>query len=70
MVAKNGIVAFRGKRINVGNRYAGALIRIVEEGELLHVYLGDELLRSLAPDPSQTYQPLGRRRSGEVTGRV
>jgi len=48
-------------------RFAGARVRIVEEGELLHLYHGEELVRSLAPDRSRRYQRLGKRRSGEVT---
>jgi len=28
----------------------GATVRILEVGELVHVYLGDELIRALAPD--------------------
>jgi Integrase core domain len=60
----NGIVAFEGLGITLGRRYAGATVRIVEVGELIHVYLGDELLRSLAPDRERRYQRLntGRRR--------
>jgi transposase InsO family protein len=56
----NGIVAFDGLGITLGRRYAGASVRIVEVGELVHVYLGQELLRALAPDRSRRYQRLGR----------
>jgi hypothetical protein len=36
-------------------------VRIVEAGELIHVYLGDEPLRALAPDHTQRNQKLGKR---------
>ena len=36
----------------------------LDESELVHVYYGDELVRSLAPDRSRRYQRLGKRRSG------
>lgn len=66
-VASNGVFRYAGSSINVGVRFAGARVRIVEAGELVHVYHGDELVRSLAPDPSRRYQRLGKRRSREVT---
>jgi hypothetical protein len=40
----------------------GATVRILEVGELVHVYLGDELIRALAPDRSKRYQKLGNRK--------
>ena len=48
--------------INIGIRYAGARVRIVEEGSIVHVYYGSELVRSLAPDPARRYQRTERRR--------
>ena len=65
-VASNGVLCYRNAYINIGMRYAGARVAIVEQGELVHVYYGEELIRSLAPDPSRRYQRLGKRRSGEV----
>jgi transposase InsO family protein len=56
-----GVVAFDRLGIIIPRRYAGATVRILEVGELVHVYLGDELVRALAPDRSKRYQPLGRR---------
>jgi hypothetical protein len=44
--------------IILGKRFAGATVRIVEVGTLIHIYLGDELLRVLAPDPNTRYQRL------------
>jgi transposase InsO family protein len=58
----NGVVAFAGLGITLGRRYAGATVRIVEVGELIHVYLGDELLRAVAPDHARRYQKLGKPR--------
>jgi transposase InsO family protein len=68
-VASNGVFCYRRAYINIGMRYAGARVAIVEQGELVHVYYGSELVRSLAPDRTRRYQRLGRRRSEEVTVR-
>jgi hypothetical protein len=59
----NGVVTYDGMGITLGKRYAGATVRILEIGELVHVYLGDELLRALAPDRSKRYQKLGKNRA-------
>jgi transposase InsO family protein len=64
-VAGNGVLAFRNKHINIGTRYAGARVQIVEAGELVHVYYGQELIRTLAPDPDRGYQRLGKHRLEE-----
>lgn len=61
-VASNGVFCYRRAYINIGMRYAGARVRIVEEGELVHVYYGDELVRSLAPDLGRRYQRRERMR--------
>jgi len=50
-VAPNGVFAFRNRHINIGARYAGARVRIVEAGQLVHVYYRGELIRTLAPRP-------------------
>lgn len=65
-VKSTGVFSFRALAINIGARFAGASVRIVESGELIHVYHGDELVRTLAPDRERRYQQLGRRRGGEV----
>ncbi len=69
-VASNGVFAYAGSSINIGMRFAGARVAIVESGELVHVYYGEELVRSLAPDPSHCYQRLGKRTRAEVTIRA
>jgi hypothetical protein len=40
-------------------------VRIVEAGELVHVYYGEELIRTLAPDRDRSYQRLGKHRADE-----
>jgi hypothetical protein len=44
-------------RIGIGRRYAGAKVRIVPLGELVHVYYGSELVRVAALDRHRYYQP-------------
>jgi len=61
-VASNGVVCYRGSYVNIGMRFAGAQVAIVEQGELVHVYYGEELVRLLAPDLSSRYQRLDKRR--------
>jgi len=61
-VASNGVFAYRASSINIGMRYAGARVAIVQQGELVHVYYGDELVRTLAPDYARRYQRLDKRR--------
>jgi transposase InsO family protein len=56
-----GVVAYDGLAITLGRRWAGATVRIVEVAALVHVYLGEELIRVLAPDRSRRYQNLGKR---------
>lgn len=60
-VASHGVVAYGGLHIILGMRWAGARVRIVEVGELWHVYHGNELIRALVPDRSRRYQTLGKR---------
>jgi transposase InsO family protein len=60
-VWRNGVVAYDGFGITLGSRYRGASVRIVEVGELVHVYLGEELIRVVALDRSRRYQKLGTR---------
>jgi transposase InsO family protein len=59
-VWRNGVVSYDGLAITLGKRYAGAVVRIVEVGELVHAYLGDELIRALAPDRTKRCQKLGK----------
>jgi hypothetical protein len=58
-VWRNGVVSYQGMAITLGQRYAGAVVRIDEVGEL-DLYLGDQLIRVLAPDRTKRCQKLGR----------
>jgi transposase InsO family protein len=60
-VDAHGIVGYDGLGIIIARRYAGATVRVLEVGELIHIYLGDQLIRALAPDRSKRYQKLGNR---------
>jgi transposase InsO family protein len=62
-VWRNGVVSYDGLAITLGKRYARAVVRIVEVGELIHIYLGDELIRVLAPDRTKRCQKLGKRQT-------
>jgi transposase InsO family protein len=59
----NGVVGYQRLAINVGRRYRGATVRLLEVGELIHVYLGEELIRACPLDRGRRYQRLGKRRS-------
>jgi transposase InsO family protein len=59
----NGVVSYQRLAINVGRRYRGATVRLLEVGELIHVYLGEELIRACPLDRGRRYQKLGKRRS-------
>jgi transposase-like protein len=59
-VNRNGIFSYQGLGIILPYRYAGATVRVVAIGELLHVYLGQELVRVLALDRTRRYQKLGK----------
>jgi Integrase core domain len=60
-VWRNGVVTYDGFGITLGRRYRGATVRILEVGELIHLYLGQELIRVIALDRSRRYQNLGKR---------
>jgi transposase InsO family protein len=58
----NGVVGYQRLAINVGRRYRGATVRLLEVGELVHVYLGEELIHIAALDRGRRYQRLGKKR--------
>jgi transposase InsO family protein len=58
----NGVVGYQRLAINVGRRYRGATVHIVEVGKLVHVYLGEELIHLAALDRNRRYQRRGKRR--------
>jgi transposase InsO family protein len=59
-VSTNGELSYKRLSIQVGSRWNGATLRVVEVGELIHVYHGPELIRALAPDRTKRTQTLGR----------
>ncbi|MGH2994787.1 MAG: IS481 family transposase [Gaiellaceae bacterium] len=61
-VDRNGIVSYDRLGIILPHRFAGATVRVLEIGQLIHVYLGEELIRVLVPDRTKRFQKLGKRR--------
>ncbi len=59
-VASSGNLGYRGKLIQVGMRWAGAQVRVIPVGELIHVYYGELLIRATTIDPDRYYQPMPR----------
>lgn len=53
-----GNVAYASKLIQIGYRWAGARVRIIHIGELVHIYYGETLVRVLTLNPNSYYQPL------------
>lgn len=60
IVGSSGNIGFRGKLIQVGGRFAGARVRVVEVERFVHVYHGDTVIRVLTIDPDRYYQPKPR----------
>jgi transposase InsO family protein len=58
----NGVIGHQRLAINVGRRYRGATVRLLEVGELVHVYLGEELIHVAALDRKRRYQRRGKKR--------
>jgi transposase InsO family protein len=58
----NGVVGHQRLAINIGRRYRGATVRLVEVGELIQVYLGEELICVAALDRNRRYQRRGKSR--------
>jgi transposase InsO family protein len=58
----NGVVGYQRLAINIGRRYRGATVRLLEVGELIHVYLGEELIHVAALDRNHRYQRRGKNR--------
>jgi transposase InsO family protein len=62
-VSANGEISYQKLGIQVGSRWAGATVRVIELGEIIHVYHGDDLIRTLVPDRTRHVQPIGPRAS-------
>jgi transposase InsO family protein len=60
----HGVVTYDNRTIGLGMRWTGLTVRIVPAGELIHVYYGKVLVRSLALDPTRRHQPLPRMHKG------
>lgn len=59
-VGSSGNLGYCGKLVQVGMRWAGAQVRIIPVGELIHVYHGELLIRATTIDPDRYYQPMPR----------
>lgn len=62
-VGATGSFGYQGKLIQIGYRWAGARVRVIPVGELIHVYYGERVLRTLTIDPDRYYQPMPRQTS-------
>jgi transposase InsO family protein len=45
--------------INLGRPWANTKVKIVDLGHVIHIYVGDQLIRSVDPDPARKYVPTG-----------
>ncbi|MPZ68929.1 MAG: IS481 family transposase [Actinobacteria bacterium] len=61
-VSSIGNLGYKGSQINIGVRFAHARVRVVDVGDLTHIYWGEELVRVLKVDPSQPRHPLRKKR--------
>jgi transposase InsO family protein len=68
-VNRVGLITYQRLQIQVGSRWYGATLRVVEAGELIHVYHGDILIRTLLPDRNNNSQPLRPRRTRSLAAR-
>jgi Integrase core domain len=55
-VSEAGKLTYANKQIQVRRRFAGTRCRIVAADNLVHIYWGEEHIRSLALDPTSRYQ--------------
>jgi transposase InsO family protein len=60
-VSDTGSIGYRGRVIQVGSRYRGAKVQVIDKGRLTHVYHGEALIRALRLDPKRRYQPKPRK---------
>jgi transposase InsO family protein len=57
-----GVVTYDRRNIGLGKRWAGCKVRIVPIGNLVHVYYGKILLRSVTFEPGRRYHGQGHTR--------
>jgi hypothetical protein len=62
-VGSSGNLGYTGKLIQVGMRWAGAQVRIIPVGDLIHIYYGEMVIRTLTINPDRYYQRLNGRRN-------
>jgi transposase InsO family protein len=55
-VSEAGKLTYANKQIQVGRRFAGTRCRIVADDTLVHIYWGEEDIRSFTFDPNNRYQ--------------
>ena len=55
-VSATGKLTYANKQIQVGRRLAGTRCRIVAADDLMHIYWGEEHVRSFTIDPNRRYQ--------------
>lgn len=63
----NGTIGFASHQIHLGSRWAGAVVRVIPVGQLVHIFYGEQLVRVLTVDPERDYQRIGRRLSRATT---
>lgn len=63
------MVTYDRRNIGLGKRWAGLKVRIVPAGNLVHVYYGKMLVRSVAFDPERRYHGQGALRKEVVSTR-
>jgi transposase InsO family protein len=61
-VSRCGNLSFRNYQIQVGSEWNFCTLRISVISGVVHIYYGEELVRALQLDPSQSYYPIGRGR--------
>ncbi len=69
-VGAKGCIGYKQMLVGVGVRWAGAQVRLITVGRLLHIYYGEQLVRAVALDPDIYYQPIkGRREKASENNR-
>ena len=59
-VSKSGAIGVDSTLIGLGRARAGATTVTFRRGDLVSVFIEDQLIRSLTIDRTRRYQPLGR----------
>lgn len=57
-VTSVGNIGYRGTQMTIGKRFRGGRVRVVDAGELTHIYWGEELVRVLMIDPNKVCHPM------------